>query len=106
LDGPAAYLRSTIVNGCQRWHHDQSRRAEKQQLLPVTADDPAPAGCGRDVVDIAAKPRYRQRLVIVGRYWGGWSESEIAEVMGCPPGTAKSLAAGVLDSIRREIGQR
>jgi len=43
--------------------------------------------------------------VIVGRYWGGWSEAEIANSLGCRPGTVKSLASRALNRLRREVQQ-
>jgi RNA polymerase sigma factor (sigma-70 family) len=98
---PAAYLRTTIVNACRRWHHRQAFLAERAYLLmPATSDQDLP---GQDLVDVVARLPYRQRVVVVGRYWGGWSESEIAEVLDCPKGTVKSLASRALDQIRREI---
>jgi DNA-directed RNA polymerase specialized sigma24 family protein len=41
--------------------------------------------------------------VIVTRYWAGWSEAEIAEALGCRPGTVKSLASRALDRLRKEV---
>jgi RNA polymerase sigma factor (sigma-70 family) len=101
LERPAAYLRTTIVNASYRWHDRQARFWTKAHLLvpPATERDPAEV----DLVDVVAKLPYRQRVVIVGRYWGEWSESEVAETLGCPPGTVKSLASRALDQIRREI---
>lgn len=46
---------------------------------------------------------YRQRTVIVLRYWMDFSEAEIAEVLECRPGTVKSLASRALSKIRKEI---
>ena len=41
--------------------------------------------------------------MIVARYWGGWSEAEIARALGCRPGTVKSLASRALDRLRGEV---
>ena len=46
---------------------------------------------------------YRQRAVLVLRYWGDWSEVEIADALGCRPGTVKTLASRGLARLRREI---
>jgi RNA polymerase sigma factor (sigma-70 family) len=56
-----------------------------------------------DLADVVARLPYRQRVVIVGRYWGAWSEAEIAETLGCRPGTVKALAARALTRLRKEI---
>jgi RNA polymerase sigma factor (sigma-70 family) len=101
LERPAAYLRTTIVNACRRWHHAQAIHAANVHLLPSSCAQGDPTGS--DLVDVVAKLSYRERVVIVGRYWGGWSESEIAEALDCPRGTVKSLASRALTQIRREV---
>ena len=57
-----------------------------------------------DLFDLVGTLPYRQRVVIVARYWGGWSEAEIAQVLGCRPGTVKSLASRALTQLRQEVG--
>jgi RNA polymerase sigma factor (sigma-70 family) len=47
----------------------------------------------------------RQRAVLVLRYFEGLSEVEIAETIGCRPGTVKSLSARALERLRRELGE-
>ncbi len=41
-----------------------------------------------------------QRAVLVLRYYEGWSEAEIAEIVGCAPGTVKSRATRGLAALR------
>jgi RNA polymerase sigma factor (sigma-70 family) len=101
LDVPAAYLRRAVVNTANSRHRDERRRAERLTLLererPLA--DPSDAG----LLDLIGRLPYRQRVVIVGRYWGGWSEAEIAHVLGCRPGTVKSLASRALKTLRKEV---
>jgi len=55
------------------------------------------------VVDVLLHLPYRQRAVLVLRYWGDWSEVEIAEALGCRSGTVKTLASRGLARLRKEI---
>ncbi len=103
VEVPAAYLRRAVVNAAKSRNRDERRRAERLTLLererPVT--DPADGG----LLDAIGRLPYRQRAVIVGRYWGGWSEAEIATALGCRPGTVKSLASRALARLRTEVPQ-
>jgi RNA polymerase sigma factor (sigma-70 family) len=101
LDSPAAYLTRTIVNRCRSW----SRAERRRQVMQRRVAPPEPAGDPADsyLVDAIARLPYRQRVVIVARYWGGWTETEIAEALGCRPGTVKSLASRALARMRQEV---
>ena len=68
-------------------------RREYDTLTPADAD----------LFDLVGTLPYRQRVVIVARYWGGWSEAEIAQILGCRPGTVKSLASRALTQLRQEV---
>ena len=35
------------------------------------------------MLEAVARLPYRQRVVIVARYWGGWTEADIAKVQEC-----------------------
>jgi DNA-directed RNA polymerase specialized sigma24 family protein len=67
---PGAYLRTIVVNGCRTWH--RRRRMERERL----GVDP----CGT---------RPGQALVL--RFYVDMSEADVAQVLGCRPGTVKSL---------------
>lgn len=97
---PAAYLRTTIVNGSANWRrHAKVHRAK----LPLLAT-PATAELAFDeLADAVARLPFRQRAVIVLRYHAGLSEAEIAEAIGCRPGTVKSLASRALARLHKEM---
>jgi RNA polymerase sigma factor (sigma-70 family) len=84
------------VNGCRSYH--RKRKTELHALPALVARDGeiAPRGELDDVV--AALPD-RQRAVVHMRYWAGFSEAEIADVMGCKTGTVKSLASRAKDRL-------
>ena len=95
-----AHLRRSVVNGAQNWKRNERRHRERLHLVePLEHED----GAARELLAAALALPYRQRVVIVARCWGGWSESEIADALGCRPGTVKSLAARALGRLRKEF---
>ena len=47
----------------------------------------------------------RQRAVLVLRYYEDLSEQQIADVLGCRPGTVKSQASAALATLRTRLDQ-
>jgi RNA polymerase sigma-70 factor (sigma-E family) len=89
-DEPAAYLRVSLVNTCRSWHR---RRELERVRLPMLVSTNPGAGEPDELGDVVQALPSRQRAVVMMRYWGDLSEAEIAEELGCAPGTVKSLAS-------------
>lgn len=101
VDNPSAYLRTTTVNLCRNWHRRRSRERrgfERHGVVDVPVSDAA-----SELLDVVDRLPFRQRTVLVLRYWAAASESEIAAALGCRPGTVKSLHSRALDALRKEI---
>ena len=98
-DEPAAYLRVAIVNSCRSYH--RKRRTEHDRLPVLAHRDGETAGgsVAGELDDIVTALPERQRTVVRLRYWEGLSEAEIAAVLGCKPGTVKSLASRAKDRL-------
>jgi RNA polymerase sigma-70 factor (sigma-E family) len=107
LDRPELYLRKMIVNEYISW------RRRSWRLLPLGSaadiDDritPDHAGqhAERDALlsELGKLPR-RQRAVLVLRYYEGLSDLEIADVLGCAPGTVRGYASRALAALRIEL---
>ena len=99
---PHAYLRTAVVNRCHNWRRSARVREAKLPLLAapgivdLRADELADA--------LAALP-FRQRAVLVLRYYAGLSEAEIGDALGCRPGTVKSLSSRALTRLGKVIEQ-
>lgn len=89
-DDPRSYLRVAIVNTARSWH--RRRRRERERLPRLVRVDVGPPEPER-LDDIVRGLPHRQQVVIVLRYWHDLSETEIAELLDCAPGTVKSLAS-------------
>jgi RNA polymerase sigma-70 factor (sigma-E family) len=100
LDRPAAYLRVTIVNLCRRWHRHRHREmaASSPNVEPATVTSDA-----RELLDVLDALPYRLKAVLVLRYWADLSEADIADALGCRPGTVKTWAARGLARLRKEL---
>jgi RNA polymerase sigma factor (sigma-70 family) len=102
LEHPAGYLRVALVNRCRSWRRDELARWKKlSRLREEQCEIPMP---DPQLTRAVKKLPYRQQVVIFARYWADWPEAEIAEVLGCRPGTVKSLAARALARLRKEVG--
>jgi RNA polymerase sigma-70 factor (sigma-E family) len=102
LEHPDAYLNRSVVFQCRSWVRRERLRSTPAEVVPDRPDEIV-------LVDpqlLAAIHRlpYRQRVVIVARYWGDWTEAQIGDALGCRPGTVKSLASRALDRLRQEVG--
>lgn len=100
LDVPDAYMRRAVTNAS--WNLKRHSRTAVRKL-------PLVAASGRDelhfdhLADAVARLPFRQRAVIVLRYYADLSEVEIADALGCRPGTVKSLASRAITALSKEI---
>jgi RNA polymerase sigma-70 factor (sigma-E family) len=104
-DAPEAYVRRMTVNEVLNHHRRASSRRESVR------DELPESGLGSDdhvlVHDevwralLTLPPR--QRAVLVLRYYEDLTEQEIADALGCRPGTVKSQASDALTSLRARL---
>jgi len=95
-----AYLRRSIINLSINDGRREVR--ERRHMRSVRAEVVPPPEVDELWPLVVALPA-RQRVVLVLRYYEDLSEAEIARVMGCRPGTVKSLAARALAALRQEL---
>ena len=107
LDRPEFYVRKMVLNEFLSW------RRRSWRMIPA-GDAAIPADRIFDLADqyadrsallaeIAKLPR-RQRAVVVLRYYEDRSDAEIAELLGCRPGTVRAYASRALAALRVEMG--
>jgi RNA polymerase sigma-70 factor (sigma-E family) len=104
LDNPEAYLRRMVVNEYLSWRRKWSQYVPSAEIEPASSPDHAERTADRDQLlgELAKLPR-RQRAVLVLRYFGGLTDAEIAETLGCSPGTVRSHASRALATLRIEF---
>lgn len=101
LDNPAAYVRTAVVNGCRSAHR---RRGTESRLGRLVASDPvAAAAPDGELWDALATLPWRQRAALVLRFYEDRTTEQVAEALGCRPGTARSLLSRGLATLRKEL---
>ena len=90
------------MNGCR----DRARSAGRadagwRRLRVVT--DVSSTDKPSELLDAVAELPYKQRAVLVLRYWADLREEEIAEVVGVRPATVRSITSRALERLRKEL---
>ncbi|MGW5669627.1 SigE family RNA polymerase sigma factor [Micromonospora sp. NPDC003776] len=106
MSRPEAYLKQVLVNENLRWWR---RRSSRETPVAEPGDGPGGTdGAGAYAAREAAwallgrLPR-RQRAVLVLRYYEDLADAQIAEILGCTPGTVRSQAARALATLRAMV---
>lgn len=98
-----AYLRRMAINEALARHRRSWVRREVVTATPPDDQLPDPtsalSGGAATWQAVTALPP-RQRAVVVLRYYEDLTEREIADILGCRPGTVKSQAAAALATLR------
>ena len=99
-----AYVRRVLINSViDERRLARFRREALSARLPEPPGGPDPADRVDQrlaVFDALARVPPRQRAVLVLRYWEDQSIEQVAELLGCSPGTVKSQAARGLQTLR------
>lgn len=109
LDRPEAYIRKMVVNEYLSW------RRRSWRLIPSGMSGHLPGRPSPDPADTyierqallaeLAKLSHRQRTALVLRYYEGFSDAEIADVMGCTQSTVRGHVFKALAALRVELDQ-
>ena len=105
MEHPEAYVRRMLVTSLVSSRRRRWLGERPTEHLPEDADD----SCEIGVLDhsllwplVCALPS-RQRAVIVLRYYEDMTEAQIADTLGCAPGTVKSQTSAAKAALRRAL---
>jgi RNA polymerase sigma-70 factor (sigma-E family) len=107
MEQPRAYARRILVNLALDGARGRAQR--RRELEPGTpsnlwAVDPLPTLETRaELLEALGQLHERQRAVLVLRYFNDLTEAQVAEVLGCSPGTVKSSASRGLARLREAL---
>ena len=103
-DSAHAYATRTMVNS---YLADKRLRHSTEILTDQLPDRPAtlpPPETRIVVLEALATLPPRTRAVVMLRSWADLSVDQAADVLGCSPGTVKTLTARALDKLRAALG--
>lgn len=103
-DSPDAYVRRIILNEHRSWRRRRASTEltiEPASMPPAAVDDSQDALAAKDLTwRLLQELSEQQRAVLVLRYYEDLTDADIAELLGCAPGTVRSLAARAFARLR------
>jgi RNA polymerase sigma factor (sigma-70 family) len=96
---PGGYVRTVLVNLCRDHLRRQARARLRAVAVPIVE---APPELDETWAAVCRLP-FRQRAAVVLRYYLDLPEAEIANLLGCRPGTVKSTLSRGLATLRKEL---
>lgn len=98
---PSAWLRRAVVSNCLAFLRTRRRRdAVIRRRAPAPSITTPDDG---EFLDLLSGLNQRQRIAITLRYVNDLSESEIAAVLGCRPGTVESTLHRAIAKLRARM---
>lgn len=93
---PGAYVKRSVVNGCRSHHR---RRARRRDVSLGEHDVAVGFEVDHTLVTLAVL-NARERACVVLKFYEGRSEREIAELVGCRPGSVGPTVHRALEKLR------
>jgi RNA polymerase sigma factor (sigma-70 family) len=98
---PGAYLNRSVLNGCRDAGRRKVSSGRLTRRLSVTGDA---AGPEHDVLaDALAGLPFNHRAAVVLRYYGDFTTAEIADSLGCAPGSVGPWIERGLAALRKVL---
>jgi RNA polymerase sigma factor (sigma-70 family) len=94
-----------VVNEHLTWRRKWARQLPTA-VVPATSTSPDHAVQITDRDDLMPRLQAlppRQRAAVVLRYYGGLSDLEVADALGCSPGTARGYLSRALATMRIQL---
>jgi RNA polymerase sigma factor (sigma-70 family) len=99
IEVPGPYLHRSVLNRCRDVLRRREVAARHERALLV---DDVPAQ-DAPLFDALARLPFNQRAVVVLRFYVGLGEAEIADQLGCPPGSVGPWTRRALDRLAAEL---
>jgi RNA polymerase sigma factor (sigma-70 family) len=96
---PAAYVRRCVVNGSRSHHRQAARDAARAQRAAAGTESVAEIGVDHTIATLAVLS-HRERAVVVLKFYEQRSEAEIADIVGCRPGSVGPTVQRTLAKLR------
>ena len=96
LENPSAWLARVLVNGCK-----SRLRLAWRRVGPLPDTLPAPGPEERQELEELFSLPPEDRAVIHLHYYEGYSTNEIAQLLGCRPGTVRSRLSRAREKLRK-----
>jgi RNA polymerase sigma factor (sigma-70 family) len=103
VQSPEAWLRRSVTNRSVSWLRRVivARRYLAKQTVSAHHDPPQPEDTAVRRALLQLKPRHRAAVFL--RFYLDMSEVDIAEAIGCRPGTVKSMLHRALATLRESL---
>lgn len=101
IEKPPGFLRTVVVRLALTWQ--QRHATERARLALVGVDRPVELPEIDETWDALGRLRPERRAVLVLRFYEHMRQSEIADVLGCPPATVRSRTRRALQDLQREL---
>jgi RNA polymerase sigma-70 factor (sigma-E family) len=107
MERPRAYARRILVNLAIDGARGRARRRSELEAgasaSPIEVDPLSALDTRAELLEVLGQLPARQRAVLVLRYFNDLTETQVAEVLGCSPGTVKSSASRGLARLREAL---
>lgn len=98
-EDPPPYLRRMVINATRDHHR---RRRTERRFAPMA---PGPVFIPEvdEIIEVLKRLPERQRHALALRYYADMDIAQVAQALGCPTGTVKSLLHRGIDAMRKEM---
>lgn len=103
IDDPTPYLKRAVVNRARSAHRRDEREQARVLRLGGLAGPPALEPQLDETWAVLRRLPERQRQALVLRFYEDLPEAEIARLLGCRPGTVRSLVHRGLAAVREVL---
>jgi RNA polymerase sigma factor (sigma-70 family) len=103
IDRPDAYLRRSVANGASKTRRDRAHRADRVTRLTQEIRSDAELPGPEYLIDLIQSLPYKQRAVVVLRFYLDLHIDEIADSLGMRTGSVGPTLHRALKHLRKEL---